>query len=110
MSISNWKDFKKDNAILKETRVKIVSMNPRRGFKEVEREINNCLGTEQADDVVIIKDPGDKETWPHLIIKYTRYQQYTMNDDDDEYEPTGIFHTKDMYEAYRAQENVCDED
>ena len=101
MNIPNWKEFKKNNIIQKETRVKIISMHDA-VLNHIENEINNLLLSEQADEVVITKEPGSAEYWPYIFIQYTRYQQYELTDDG--YKATGIFHNKDMYEAYRVKD------
>lgn len=95
MAIMNLKKFMEDNLIQKETRVKLVNLAIAKSFSEIEKEINDCLENEQADDVIIMKDAS------LLIIQYSRYQQYTL--DGDGYIATGIFHTKDMYDAINAK-------
>lgn len=95
MIMNNWKEFAENNIIQKEVRVKIAAFTPMKSSSEIEKEINTCLANEQADEVVT-RIEGD-----HIAVQYTRYQQYESTDNG--YAPTGIFHTKDMYDAFRAQ-------
>ena len=98
MNINNWEEFAENNIIQKEVRVKIATFTPMKSSSEIEKEINACLENEQADEVVTRIEGG------HIAVQYTRYQQYELTDKG--YKSTGIFHNRDVYDAFRAQGTV----
>ena len=93
------KEFLKNNIIQKETIARVfsfLSLGSTKDtiHKDIEYQLNQIMKNEQAEDVDI--QLCDK----YICLKYTRYQQYEICDDG--YKATGIFHSKEMYDASRA--------
>lgn len=93
--MNNWTEFIKNNIINKEVRIKIATFTPVKSGSDVEKEINACLSNEQADDVITKIEDN------HIVVQYTRYQQYQLTNNG--YVPTGIFHSKDIYDVFHEQ-------